>query len=253
MTFESGMSGLELRSLVKSNGELELSLVPIPTPKPGADEVVVRVEAAPINPTDIFLLLGAADLATLEASEAGGRAVVKAKIPAPVMKGMTGRLDQSLPVGSEGAGAVVEGGGGGVEAGDSEAARSLLGKKVAALGGAMYSQYRCLKAADCLVLPETATAADGASSFINPLTALGMVETMRREGHKALVHTAAGANLGEMVNKICIKDGIDLVNIVRDAKQEEILRGLGARHVYNSASPDFAEALTSALIETGAT
>ena len=246
MTFESGMSGLQLRSLVKSNGELELSLVAIPTPKPGADEVVVRVEAAPINPTDIFLLLGAADLATLEASEAGGRAVVKAKIPAPVMKGMTGRLDQSLPVGSEGAGVVVE-------AGNSEAARSLLGKKVAALGGAMYSQYRCLKAADCLVLPETATAADGASSFINPLTALGMVETMRREGHKALVHTAAASNLGQMLNKICIKDGIDLVNIVRDAKQEEILRGLGARHVYNSASPDFAEALTGALIATGAT
>ena len=246
MTFESGMSGLQLRSLVKSNGELELSLVAIPTPKPGADEVVVRVEAAPINPTDIFLLLGAADLATLEASEAGGRAVVKAKIPAPVMKGMTGRLDQSLPVGSEGAGVVVE-------AGDSEAARSLLGKKVAALGGAMYSQYRCLKAADCLVLPETATAADGASSFINPLTALGMVETMRREGHKALVHTAAASNLGQMLNKICIKDGIDLVNIVRDAKQEEILRGLGARHVYNSASPDFVEALTGALIATGAT
>ncbi len=246
MTFESGMSGLQLRSLVKSNGELELSLVAIPTPKPGADEVVVRVEAAPINPTDIFLLLGAADLATLEASGAGGRAVVKARIPAPVMKGMTGRLDQSQPVGSEGAGVVVE-------AGDSEAARSLLGKKVAALGGAMYSQYRCLKAADCLVLPETATAADGASSFINPLTALGMVETMRREGHKALVHTAAASNLGQMLNKICIKDGIDLVNIVRDAKQEEILRGLGARHVYNSASPDFVEALTGALIATGAT
>src|ERR1700722_960334 len=140
MTFESGMSGLQLRSLVKSNGELELSLVAIPTPKPGADEVVVRVEAAPINPTDIFLLLGAADLATLESSEAGGRVVVKAKIPAPVMK--AGRLDQSLPVGSEGAGVVVE-------AGDSEAARSLLGKKVAALGGALYSQYRSLKAADC--------------------------------------------------------------------------------------------------------
>ena len=246
MTFESGMSGLQLRSLVKSSGELELSLVAVPTPKPGADEVVVRVEAAPINPTDIFLLLGAADLATLEASEAGGLAVVKAKIPAPVMKGMTGRLDQSLPVGSEGAGVVVE-------AGDSEAARSLLGKKVAALGGAMYSQYRCLKAADCLVLPETATAADGASSFINPLTALGMVETMRREGHKALVHTAAASNLGQMLDKICIKDGIDLVNIVRDAKQEEILRGLGARHVYNSSSPDFAEALTGGLIATGAT
>ena len=244
MTFESGMSGLQLRSLVTSSGELELSLVAVPTPKPGADEVVVRVEAAPINPTDIILLLGAADLATLEASEAGR--LVKAEIPAPVMKGMTGRLDQSLPVGSEGAGVVVE-------AGDSEAARSLLGKKVAALGGAMYAQYRCLKAADCLVLPETASAADGASSFINPLTALGMVETMRREGHKALVHTAAASNLGQMLVKICIKDGIDLVNIVRDAKQEEILRGLGARHVYNSSSPDFAEALTGALIATGAT
>ena len=247
MTFESGMSGLQLRSLVKSNGELELSLVAIPTPKPGADEVVVRVEAAPINPTDIFLLLGAADLATLEASEAGGRAVVKAKISGPGDEGHD-RAPRSVRCPSAAR----------APASSSRPAiprprESLLGKKVAALGGAMYSQYRCLKAADCLVLPETATAADGASSFINPLTALGMVETMRREGHKALVHTAAASNLGQMLNKICIKDGIDLVNIVRDAKQEEILRGLGARHVYNSASPDFAEALTGALIATGAT
>jgi len=155
------------------------------------------------------------------------------------MKGMTGRLDQSLPVGSEGAGVVVE-------AGDSQAARSLLGKKVAALGGAMYSQYRCLKAADCLVLPETATAADGASSFINPLTALGMVETMRVEKHRGLVHTAAASNVGQMLNRLCLADGVPLVNIVRKREQLDLLRAASAEHVCDSSDARFMDDLTEA-------
>ena len=128
-----------------------------------------------------------------------------------------------------------------------------MGRKVAMIGGAMYAQYRCVRAADVLVLPADATAADGASCFVNPLTALGMVETMRMEGHKGLVHTAAASNLGQMLNKICNKDGIGLVNIVRNAEQVALLRGIGAVHVVDSSQPDFAEALADAIAATGAT
>jgi hypothetical protein len=167
-------------------------------------------------------------------------------VPEPLMKSMAGRLDQSMPVGNEGAGVVVK-------AGSSEAAQALLGKTVAMIGGAMYAQYRLMKAADCLVLPPGTTPAEGASCFVNPLTALGMVETMRREGHKALVHTAAASNLGQMLNRICLKDGIDLVNIVRSEEQAKLLRDIGAKHICNSTSPGFLEDLTQALVETGAT
>ncbi|MGD0185212.1 MAG: zinc-binding dehydrogenase [Roseiarcus sp.] len=246
MTDEKIGNGLQLRSLIKKSGELELSLLNVATPEPAADEVVVRVEAAPINPSDIGLLLGAADLSTATLSGTKDSPVVTAKVPDPMMRAMAGRLDASLPVGNEGAGVVVK-------AGASDAARALLGKTVAMIGGAMYAQYRCIKVADCLVLPDGATPADGASSFINPLTALGMVETMRREGHSALVHTAAASNLGQMLNKICIKDGIGLVNIVRTSQQEDILRTIGAAHVCNSGSPTFMEDLTRALVATGAT
>jgi NADPH:quinone reductase-like Zn-dependent oxidoreductase len=239
-------AGLQLRSLIKKTGELELSLVMVPTPEPAADEVVVRVEAAPINPSDIGLLFGAADMATAKLSGTETNPVVTAKVPETMMRAMAGRLDASIPVGNEGAGVVVM-------AGASDAARALLGKTVAMIGGAMYSQYRCLKAADCLVLPDGATPAEGASSFVNPLTALGMVETMRREGHSALVHTAAASNLGQMLNKICLKDGIGLVNIVRTSQQEDILRAIGATHVCNSGSPTFMEDLTRALVATRAT
>ncbi len=162
------------------------------------------------------------------------------------MKAMASRLDQSMPVGNEGAGVVVA-------AGDSREAQALNGKTVAVIGGAMYSQYRCVRAKDCLVLPADATPADGASAFVNPLTALSMVETMRMEGHKALVHTAAASNLGQMLNRICLKDGIGLVNVVRDAKQEELLGGLGARHVCNSSAPSFVDDLNRAIAETKAT
>jgi NADPH:quinone reductase-like Zn-dependent oxidoreductase len=239
-------TGLQLRSLIKSSGELELSLVPVAIPEPAADEVVVRVEASPINPSDQGLLTGAADMSTAKASGSGDETVVTATVPQAAMKAMAGRLDQSMPVGNEGAGVVVE-------AGSSDAAQALLGKTVAMIGGAMYAQFRLMKAADCLELPAGTTPAEGASCFINPLTALGMVETMRREGHKALVHTAAASNLGQMLNRICLKDGIDLVNIVRSAEQEQLLRGIGAKHVCNSASATFMEDLTEALVETGAT
>ena len=239
-------TGLQLRSVVKRSGELELSLVSVPVPEPAPDEVLVRVEAAPINPSDIGLLFGAADIATAKLSGSAERPVVTARIPERLMPGMAGRLDQSLPVGNEGAGVVVA-------AGSADAARALLGQMVAVLGGAMYAQYRCVKADQCLALPAGTTPAEGASCFVNPLTALGMVETMRREGHKALVHTAAASNLGQMLNKICLKDQIGLVNIVRKPEQEQTLRSIGAKQVCNAGSPTFMDDLTEALIATGAT
>lgn len=241
-----GKTGLQLRSLIKNSGELEIALVDVPTPEPAEDEVVVRIEATPINPSDLGLLVGAADMSTAKASGTKEAPVITAKVPDGAMRAMGARLDQSLPVGNEGAGVVIK-------TGSSDAAKALMGKTVAMIGGAMYAQYRTLKARDCQPLPEGTTAAEGASWFVNPLTALGMTETMRREGHKALVHTAAASNLGQMLNKICIKDGIGLVNIVRSKEQAEILKKIGAKHVVDSSVPSFIDDLTAALVETGAT
>jgi NADPH:quinone reductase-like Zn-dependent oxidoreductase len=239
-------TGLQLRSLIKKSGELEISLAQVATPEPAENEVVVRVEASPINPSDLGLLIGAADMATARASGTKDQPIVTATVPEAAMKAMAGRLDEPMPVGNEGAGVVIK-------TGSSDAAKALIGKTVAMIGGAMYAQYRSMRAKDCLVLPAGTTAAEGASSFVNPLTALGMTETMRREGHKALVHTAAASNLGQMLNKICLKDDIGLVNIVRSPEQAAILRKIGAKHVVDSTAPAFMDDLTQALIETGAT
>jgi NADPH:quinone reductase-like Zn-dependent oxidoreductase len=238
--------GLQLRSLIKASGELEISLLDVPTPEPGPDEVVVRVEATPINPSDLGLLTGAADLSTLKASGTKSHPVITAKVPEAGMRAMAGRLDQSMPVGNEGGGVVVK-------TGSSDAAKALMGKTVGMIGGAMYAQYRCLKLSECLVLPDGTTPAEGASCFVNPLTSLGMTETMRREGHTALIHTAAASNLGQMLNKICLKDGIALVNIVRSAEQAEILRKIGAKHIVDSTSANFMDELIAALVATDAT
>ncbi|GAA4351043.1 zinc-binding dehydrogenase [Variovorax defluvii] len=246
MPIDSPRTSLQIRSLVKRSGELELSLAEDAIPEPQADEVVVRVEAAPMNPSDLGLLFGAADMKTAKASGTPERPVVTAQIPEAAMKAMAGRLDQSMPVGNEGAGVVVA-------AGNSPAAQALLGKTVAAIGGAMYTQYRCLPANQCMALPEGTTPAEGASAFVNPLTALGMVATMKREGHKALVHTAAASNLGQMLNRICMKDGIALVNIVRRPEQAQILRALGAKYICDQSAPTFMQDLTDALAATGAT
>src|SRR5499433_4191997 len=239
-------TGLQLRSIVKKDGTLEISLVSVPTPEPKPEEVIVRVDASPINPSDQGLLFGGADLNTAKASGTPDRPVVTATVPAASLKAVAGRLDQSLPVGNEGAGVVVQ-------AGSSPAAQALMGKTVAILGGSMYAQYRCIKAVQCLVLPPGTTAAEGASCFVNPLTALGMVETMRTEGHTGLVHTAAASNLGQMLVKICVKDGIPLVNIVRRQEHVDLLRGLGAKHVLTSGSPTFMDDLIEALATTSAT
>ncbi|HEY9224015.1 MAG TPA: zinc-binding dehydrogenase [Variovorax sp.] len=246
MPFATDRTALELRSLITPSGELEVSLAEVAIATPGPDEVVVRVEAAPINPSDLGLLFGAADMTTAAVSGTPARPVVTAHVPAAGMKAMAGRLGESMPVGNEGAGVVVE-------AGSSPAAQALLGKTVALIGGAMYAQYRVIAAEQCLRLPDDATPAEGASSFVNPLTALGMVETMKREGHTALVHTAAASNLGQMLQRICLKDGIALVNIVRRPEQVALLKSQGAVHVCDASAPTFLDDLTEALVATGAT
>jgi NADPH2:quinone reductase len=247
MTDTHGKTGLQLRSLVKADGTLELSLADVAIPTPAAGEVLIRIEAAPLNPSDIGLVFGAADMKTAKASGTADHPVVTATIPPAAMKAMAARLDQSMPPGNEGAGVVIG-------AGSSPEAQALVGRRVAALGGGgMYAQYRALPVSSCLVLPEGATSAEGASCFVNPLTALGMTETMRAQGHTALVHTAAASNLGQMLNRICIADGIGLVNIVRKPEQATLLKGLGAKYVCVSSAPTFLDELTDAIAATGAT
>ncbi len=238
------LSGLELRSRITSGGKLELSLEEVVVPEPAADEVVVRVEASPINPSDLGMLLGPADASTFIAGGTTERPTATAVVPQPRLALVAGRLDQSMLVGNEGAGLVIAAG---TEAGE------WVGRRVATRTFGMYAQYRVARVADCLLLPPGATSRQGASAFINPLTALGMVETLRREGHTALVHTAAASSLGHMLIRLCQADNIPLVNIVRSAEQVAILRGVGARYVLDSTSPGFAAELTDAVAETNAT
>ena len=242
MANEIPTSGLQLRSLITADGGLEVSLAEVAITPPTGEAILVRVEASPINPSDLGLLLGPADMST--AKDEGGK--LSAKVPPQLMRAVAARVGEALPVGNEGAGTVIA-------AGDDPAAQALLGRKVAILGGAMYAQYRIAKAGDALVLPDDASAADGASCFVNPLTALSMVEVMKREGHTALVHTAAASNLGQMLQKICLKDGVELVNIVRNDAQAKILTDIGAKHVVDSSKPSFMEDLVAALKATDAT
>lgn len=238
------LTGLELRSLITSGGDLRISLEAVTTELPGEGELVVRIEAAPINPSDLGLLLGPADIATIAIQGEGDATALTAKVPRERLPIVAARLDQSLPVGNEGAGVVVSAG---------PDLQHLVGRTVGMIGGAMYAQYRRIAVRDCIVLPEGATPAEGASLFVNPLTALGFVETMRMEGHTAIVHTAAASNLGQMLVRICQADQVPLVNIVRSAEQEALLRNLGAVHVVNSGDADFMAKLEDALAATGAT
>jgi NADPH:quinone reductase-like Zn-dependent oxidoreductase len=241
----SSLTAHALHSLVTSEGRLKLSIDEAPVPAPGADEVVVRIEAAPLNPSDIGTLLAQADVSTLRAGSSPGGLATEADVPAARLPALAGRLDRPLPVGNEGAGVVVEAG---------ASAQGLLGRTVAiAPFGGSYATYRTVKARDCVALPEGTSARDGASAFVNPLTALGMVETMRREGHTALVHTAAASNLGQMLNRLCLADGIPLVNVVRSPAQAEALRAQGATHVLDSTAEGFNDALVDAIAQTGAT
>jgi NADPH2:quinone reductase len=239
-------TSLGLRSLVKQDGALELSLAQVAVSPPKDDEVIVRVEATPINPSDLGLLLAAADISSAKTSGKGAETVVTASIAPVVMRALAARIGKSMPVGLEGAGVVTS-------AGASPEAQALIGKTVSTFVGGMYGQLRKVRAADCLILPAGIKPEEAASAFVNPLTALGMVETARREGHKGLVHTAAASNLGQMLNRLCQADGIPLVNIVRSEEQVQILKGLGAKHIVNSAQASFRDDLVSALKATGAT
>lgn len=239
-------SALQLRSLVSDDNTLTLSLEEVEIPEPGPEEVIVQMEAAPLNPSDLALLIGPADISKARYSGTAERPIVKAPIPEHLMGMVKARLGESLAVGNEGAGVVVA-------SGNSDSAKALLGKRVAIVGGDMYSQYRCVHTMMALPLEEGTSSAQGASCFVNPLTSLAMVETMRAEGHTALVHTAAASNLGQMLNRICINEGIDLVNIVRKEEQAAILRDIGAKYIVNSSSDNFYAELTEALVATGAT
>ena len=246
MTAEVPATNLTLLSLVKEDGELEVSLARLPTPEPGEHGVLVKVLAAPINPSDLFLLFPAADLGAAKASVRDGLPVVTTVVKKAGMPALAGRVGQALTIGNEASGIVVK-------AGASADARALLGKTVAMLGGGMYTQYRCLPAQMCMGLPDGTDPRDGASCFVNPLTALGFVETAKREGHTAIIHSAAASNLGQMLNRICIADGFPLVNIVRSEAQAALLKELGAQYVLVSTSPAFMDELTAAIAETGAT
>ncbi len=239
-------TGLQLRSLISKDGWLELSLADVALPEPGPDDVLVRIEAAPINPSDLGLLTGPADLSTATQSGTKARPVIRAKVGEAGLRMVAPRMDMAMPVGNEGAGIVVK-------AGSSPAAQALMGKRVACLGGEMYAEYRLLNVAQIMELPAGTSAREGASCFVNPLTALAMVEVMRREGHKGLVHTAAASNLGQMLVKICASENVPLVTIVRSAEQAALLKGIGAKHIVSTTSPEFMKELIAVLAQTGAT
>ncbi|MDA9556878.1 zinc-binding dehydrogenase [Vibrio sp.] len=237
---------IQLISTISEDNKLTLALQEISMPQPNPDEIVVRIEAAPINPSDLGVMLSAADFTTAQQSGSEYSPTITADFPAKLMPAVAMRIGQNTPVGNEGAGTVIS-------AGSSPEAQALIGKTVAVIGGGTYRQYLCTHIKSCLVLNEGTTAKEGASSFINPLTALAMVETMKAEGHKAIIHAAAASNLGQMLNRICIADGVDLINIVRKEEQATLLRNLGAKYVVNSSSTTFMADLTAAIMETGAT
>ena len=237
---------MQMVSTLTEEGVLRMELVEqkMPDPKPG--QIIVRVEATPINPSDHGVMFGWSNMAAAVSAGSGKDTVLTAPVPEQGMRMMKARIGQALPVGNEGAGTVVA-------AGEGDYPQSLIGKTVAVMGGGMYGEYRAVDAMMALSLHEGNTAKEGASSFVNPLTALSFLETMRMEGHTAIVHTAAASNLGQMLNRICQADGVDLVNIVRKQEQEDLLRGMGAKYVINSSADSFMPDLIDAIHETGAT
>ncbi|MDB2543512.1 zinc-binding dehydrogenase [Woeseiaceae bacterium] len=235
----------EIRSIVTSEGYIEISIARVEKPKPLENEVLIKVEASPINPSDLGLLISfAADLDSLSVSGYGNTTVAKMKIHPGLMKAMKSRMGQSMQVGNEGGGVIEDAGAN---------AKELIGKTVGAAGGAMYSQYRCVPISSCLVMDEDTTSAEAASSFVNPLTVLAFIETMKMENHTAIVNSAAASNLGQMLIKVCKADSVPLVNIVRSVEQVKILKKLGAEYICNTNDSSFMKDLIAALISSGAT
>ena len=235
----------EIRSTVTSDGNVEISIAKVDIPTPADDEVLIEIYAAPINPSDLALLTTfGGDVSNIKVSGSGDNTIASMSVHPAVMRSMKSRVGQSMPVGNEGAGVVVDAG---------INAKSLIGKTVGLAGGAMYSQYKCAPAVNCLVMGDGIAPSEAASSFVNPMTALSFVETMKMENHSAIVHTAAASNLGQMLVKVCKSEDIPLVNIVRKKEQVDILKNIGAKYICNTNESDFMESLVGALTETGAT
>ena len=235
----------EIRSTVTGDGNVEISIAKVGIPTPADDEVLIEIYAAPINPSDLALLTTfGGDVSNIKVSGSGDNTIASMSVHPAVMRSMKSRVGQSMPVGNEGAGVVVDAG---------INAKSLIGKTVGLAGGAMYSQYKCAPAVNCLVMDDGIAPSEAASSFVNPMTALSFVETMKMENHSAIVHTAAASNLGQMLVKVCKSENIPLVNIVRKEEQVDILKNIGAKYICNTNESDFMESLVGALTETGAT
>jgi NADPH:quinone reductase-like Zn-dependent oxidoreductase len=238
--------GLQLLSTLEADGTLRLRLAEEPIVQPGPDEVVLRLEAVPINPSDLMTLLAAADPAKARGGGSAGRPEVTIPLAPEAAQAYAGRFGLPLEPGLAGAGTVVAAGGN---------CERMIGRRVAALSmrQGTFGQYVTVANAECALLPQGVSSRDAADVFCNPMTALAIAETVRLEGHGALIHTAAASNLGRMLLRICREDGIPLVNIVRREQQAAQLVALGADHVCNSSAPDFAEQLRAAVAATGAT
>ena len=235
----------EMRSKVTKEGYMEISIIETQIPKPKGNEVLIKIEAAPINPSDLGRLLShAADLSDINTMEGNQPTLIKIKLKEKLISPLKPRLDQSLSLGNEGAGVVVDAG---------PEAKEMIGKTVGLAGGGMYCQYRCMPANNCLLMDDQTSPEEAASSFVNPMTALGFIETMKLEGHEALIHTAASSNLGQMLIKICKTDSVPLINIVRNSSQIELLKNVGANFVCSTSDKSFEEDLFTSIKETGAT
>jgi len=233
-------TGKQLFTTLTADGKLTLEISEETFPAPTGNKVLVQMEAAPINPSDLAILTSAADFDNAEYST--GKVV--AQMPEPFLSGQKGRHGQRLEAGNEGAGTVIA-------TGDGDMAKALMGQRVACVPGNAFSQYAIADAMMCLPLGEHSSET-GASSFVNPMTALGFVETARMEGHDAIIHLAAASNLGQMLNKICVEDGMKLVNVVRKQEHVDLLKAAGATHVVNSSDDDYTKQLRAAISETGA-